>query len=100
LHLFCSDIFCCLGTTRADAGGAENFIKIDQEYVLNSAKIIAEENKPTTSESKLSPVHFLYCSSAVSYTTVHSIYIFTLYSSIYSQYSGIKQEFTIFVSQD
>ncbi|KAI9487094.1 MAG: hypothetical protein EXX96DRAFT_551780 [Benjaminiella poitrasii] len=54
-----SDVFCCLGTTKADAGSAENFIKIDQTYVLNSAKLIAEENK----SAELSPVHFLYCSS-------------------------------------
>ncbi|KAI9263516.1 hypothetical protein EDC94DRAFT_518093 [Helicostylum pulchrum] len=40
---------------------AERFVKIDQEYVLNSAKLIAEENK--AADAKLSPVHFLYCSS-------------------------------------
>ncbi|CAO3624297.1 unnamed protein product [Mucor hiemalis] len=57
-----NDVFCCLGTTRADAGSAEKFKKIDQQYVLNSAKIIAEENKPS-GETKLAPVHFLYCSS-------------------------------------
>ncbi|OBZ86948.1 Oxidoreductase HTATIP2 [Choanephora cucurbitarum] len=56
-----SDVFCCLGTTRAAAGSAENFVKIDQTYVLNSAKLIAEENKP--SDDALAPVHFLYCSS-------------------------------------
>ncbi|KAL0089008.1 hypothetical protein J3Q64DRAFT_1882670 [Phycomyces blakesleeanus] len=57
-----SDVYCCLGTTRAAAGTAENFVKIDQTYVLNSAKIIAEQNPPKDNE-KLSPVHFLYCSS-------------------------------------
>ncbi|GAA5809291.1 hypothetical protein MFLAVUS_002697 [Mucor flavus] len=56
-----NDVFCCLGTTRADAGGAEKFVKIDQGYVLSSAKLIAEENK--AADAKLSPVHFLYCSS-------------------------------------
>ncbi|KAG0744945.1 hypothetical protein G6F57_006707 [Rhizopus arrhizus] len=56
-----SDVFCCLGTTRADAGSAEKFKKIDQEYVLQSAKIIAEENKDTSSNQ--SPVHYVYCSS-------------------------------------
>ncbi|CAO0802209.1 unnamed protein product [Mucor circinelloides] len=56
-----SDVFCCLATTRADAGSADKFIKIDQTYVLDSAKIIQEENKPAGSE--LAPVHFLYCSS-------------------------------------
>jgi hypothetical protein len=58
------DVFCCLGTTRAAAGGAEPFRKIDHDYVVNSAKIIAEENPGTSGE--LSPVHYLYCSSAVS----------------------------------
>ncbi|KAI8889380.1 NAD(P)-binding protein [Backusella circina FSU 941] len=56
-----NDVYCCLGTTRADAGGAAPFKKIDQSYVLNTAKLIAEENKPAGSE--LSPVHLLYCSS-------------------------------------
>ncbi|OZJ06249.1 hypothetical protein BZG36_00846 [Bifiguratus adelaidae] len=55
-------VFCCLGTTRADAGGAEQFKKIDHDYVVNTAKIIAEEN-PAEGEGKLSPVHYLYCSS-------------------------------------
>ncbi|KAI8973563.1 hypothetical protein BDF20DRAFT_907093 [Mycotypha africana] len=40
---------------------AEKFVKIDQTYVLNSAKLIAEENKPAGAD--LAPVHFLYCSS-------------------------------------
>ncbi|KAI9310922.1 hypothetical protein BX666DRAFT_2001616 [Dichotomocladium elegans] len=56
-----NDVYCCLGTTRADAGSAEAFRKIDQGYVVQSAKIIVEENK-LPSET-LSPVHFLYCSS-------------------------------------
>ncbi|KAI7858809.1 hypothetical protein BDC45DRAFT_497681 [Circinella umbellata] len=62
-----NDVYCCLGTTRADAGSAEAFRHIDQGYVVNSAKIIAEENKSqetsTNNNSKLSNVHFLYCSS-------------------------------------
>jgi oxidoreductase len=58
------DVFCCLGTTKADAGSAEAFRKIDHDYVVNTAKLIAEEN--TGTEGGLSPVHFLYCSSAVS----------------------------------
>ncbi|CAO3587360.1 unnamed protein product [Absidia cylindrospora] len=62
------DVYCCLGTTRKTAGSAENFRKIDQEYVVNSAKIVAEENpiKTNTTDSTTgpkSPVHFLYCSS-------------------------------------
>lgn len=84
-----SDVFCCLGTTRADAGGKENFKRIDQDYVLNSAKIIAEENKPT-GESKLSPVHFLYCS-----TMVRLYIILIKYSvDILISMTGCKQEFT------
>ncbi|CAO3693719.1 unnamed protein product [Umbelopsis ramanniana] len=55
------DVFCCLGTTRADAGSADAFKKIDHDYVVNSAKIIAEENPGTG--GGLSPIHFLYCSS-------------------------------------
>ncbi|KAI9304585.1 hypothetical protein BJ944DRAFT_163307 [Cunninghamella echinulata] len=49
---------------KADAGSAENFLKIDQEYVVNSAKMIVEENPSKNNESTTkSPVHFLYCSS-------------------------------------
>lgn len=67
------DVFCCLATTRADAGSADKFIKIDQTYVLDSAKIIQEENKPAGSE--LTPVHFLYCSSTVSGMTLKCVII-------------------------
>lgn len=56
------DVFCCLGTTKADAGSAEAFKKIDHDYVVNSAKLIAEENP--AQGGGLSPVHFLYCSSS------------------------------------
>eukprot|EP00741_Cyanophora_paradoxa_P007796 tig00001208_g7542.t1 len=31
-------VFCCLGTTRAAAGSAEAFIKVDKDYVMNVAK--------------------------------------------------------------
>ncbi|ORX52433.1 hypothetical protein DM01DRAFT_1306879 [Hesseltinella vesiculosa] len=55
------DVYCCLGTTRKDAGSAEAFRKIDQEYVIESAKMIAQENPAT--EGVKSKVHFLYCSS-------------------------------------
>jgi len=55
-------VFCCLGTTRALAGGAAPFVKIDHDYVVDSAKIIAEEN-PSKSGGALSPVHYLYCSA-------------------------------------
>ena len=35
--------FCCLGTTRAVAG-AEGFVKVDHDYVLNSARILRSNN--------------------------------------------------------
>ena len=35
--------FCCLGTTRAKAGKT-GFIKVDHEYVLNSAKLLKDAN--------------------------------------------------------
>ncbi|CAB4386888.1 NAD(P)-binding protein [Rhizophagus irregularis] len=50
-------VFCTLGTTRADAGSVENFVKIDKDYVINAAKLIRQQNP---SED----LHFLYCSSA------------------------------------
>ncbi|KAJ3250204.1 Oxidoreductase htatip2 [Chytriomyces hyalinus] len=31
-------VFCCLGTTRGDAGSDEAFIKVDHDYVVSSAK--------------------------------------------------------------
>ena len=37
--------FCCLGTTRAKAGKA-GFIKVDHDYVLNSAKLLKSANCP------------------------------------------------------
>ena len=33
--------FCCLGTTRGKAG-KDGFVKVDFDYVVNSAKIIKE----------------------------------------------------------
>ena len=33
------DIFCCLGTTRANAGSSEAFYKVDYEYVLRVAEL-------------------------------------------------------------
>lgn len=71
-----SDVFCCLASTRADAGSAEKFVKIDQTYVLNSAKLIQEENKPA--DSVLAPVHFLYCSSRVRNNTRNSCRLLTI----------------------
>ncbi|KAI8908758.1 hypothetical protein DFJ77DRAFT_128713 [Powellomyces hirtus] len=48
--------FCTFGTTRAQAGSAEAFEKIDRDYVLNAAKLFKSANAST-------PLHFLYCSS-------------------------------------
>ncbi|KAI8972950.1 hypothetical protein BDB01DRAFT_729783 [Pilobolus umbonatus] len=45
------DVYCCIGTTLSEAGSAKNFVKIDQGYVLNSAKLVAEENRSRTSDS-------------------------------------------------
>eukprot|EP00002_Diphylleia_rotans_P004689 TRINITY_DN1359_c0_g2_i2.p1 TRINITY_DN1359_c0_g2~~TRINITY_DN1359_c0_g2_i2.p1 ORF type:complete len:247 (+),score=52.67 TRINITY_DN1359_c0_g2_i2:74-814(+) len=36
--------FCCLGTTRAQAGSAEAFRKVDLDYVVSSAKVSHEKN--------------------------------------------------------
>ncbi|KAF9352361.1 Protein fmp52, mitochondrial [Mortierella sp. AD094] len=56
-------VFCTLGTTRSAAKSAEAFKKIDQQYVLESARHIHEKasKDPTTGLSK---VHFLYCSAS------------------------------------
>ncbi|KAG0283140.1 Protein fmp52, mitochondrial, partial [Linnemannia gamsii] len=52
-------VFCTLGTTRANAGSAEAFKKIDQQYVLDSA------------------LHFLYCSSGGSNANSYFLYMKT-----------------------
>ena len=36
--------FCCLGTTNPNLGLKEGFVKVDYDYVVNSAKILKEEN--------------------------------------------------------
>ncbi|KAF9080730.1 hypothetical protein BGX29_005078 [Mortierella sp. GBA35] len=56
-------VFCTLGTTRAAAGSVEAFKKIDQQYVLDSARYI-HEKAPKDPTTGLSKVHFVYCSSA------------------------------------
>ena len=33
--------FCCLGTTRAKSG-ADGFVKVDYDYVVNTAKILKD----------------------------------------------------------
>ena len=40
----CQQVFCCMGTTKANAGSAEAFIKIDKDYVLASAKYAKTAN--------------------------------------------------------
>nr|CAG8577615.1 5375_t:CDS:2 [Entrophospora candida] len=62
-------IFCTLGTTKAAAGSAENFIKIDKGYVINSAKLVKEQN---INNSKL---HFLYCSAGWTDANSSNLYI-------------------------
>ena len=42
----CDMAFCCLGTTRAKAG-AEGFVNVDFDYVVNSAKLLKENGKCT-----------------------------------------------------
>merc|ERR1712168_130545 len=49
----CSKVFCCLGTTRATAGSAEKFVRIDKEYVVACAQKAKEANSS----------EFHYCSS-------------------------------------
>lgn len=46
-----------MGTTRAAAGSADNFVKIDREYVLAAAKAALTDEKATMQR-------LLYCSSA------------------------------------
>ncbi|KAI8978370.1 hypothetical protein BDB01DRAFT_799610 [Pilobolus umbonatus] len=69
------DVFCTLGISMNDAGSNENFVKIDQQYVLNAAKVIIEENKPSVIESALSPVHFLYVSSVFANANSQFLYL-------------------------
>jgi oxidoreductase len=46
--------FCCLGTTRGKSG-ADGFVKVDHDYVVNAAKLAKEGGCK----------HFLLCSSQV-----------------------------------
>jgi len=50
----CDKVFCCLGTTRATAGSAERFIRIDKDYVLACAQKAKEADAS----------EFHYCSSS------------------------------------
>ncbi|ORX93449.1 hypothetical protein K493DRAFT_316021 [Basidiobolus meristosporus CBS 931.73] len=56
-------VFCSFGTTKAAAGSAEAFVKIDKDYVISTAKLIHEENLSQDSQGT-SDVHFIYVSSA------------------------------------
>ncbi|KAI9199641.1 uncharacterized protein BJ171DRAFT_427489 [Polychytrium aggregatum] len=60
--------FCCLGTTRADAGSAENFVKIDHDYVLKSAQLYHAETEPGK------PSHFVLLTSAGSNKCSYFLY--------------------------
>ncbi|KAJ3090439.1 hypothetical protein HK102_003761 [Quaeritorhiza haematococci] len=44
--------FACLGTTRADAGSAEAFYRIDHDYVLNSCKLYQQMSGASSSSPK------------------------------------------------
>ncbi|OUM66306.1 hypothetical protein PIROE2DRAFT_6544 [Piromyces sp. E2] len=37
-------MYSCFGTTRKQAGSAENFFKIDHDYVINATKVFKEQN--------------------------------------------------------
>ncbi|ORX44385.1 hypothetical protein BCR36DRAFT_586240 [Piromyces finnis] len=63
-------MFSCLGSTRKLAGSAENFFKIDHDYVINSAKIFKEENP----DSKL---HFILLSAVGSNANSSFLYVKT-----------------------
>ncbi|KAJ1344896.1 hypothetical protein BSLG_000411 [Batrachochytrium salamandrivorans] len=49
--------FCCLGTTRADAGSAEAFVRIDKDIPLQAATLLKEAGGD-------SPQHFVLLTSA------------------------------------
>ena len=66
-------VFCTLGTTPAAAGSAAAFKKIDQQYVVDSARYI-HERAPKDPVTGLSKVHFLYCSAVSSNVNSFSMY--------------------------
>ncbi|SCV74072.1 BQ2448_6504 [Microbotryum intermedium] len=59
-------IIIALGTTRANAGSAANFIKIDREYVLAAAKFAKCDDKQQT---------LVYCSSGGSNSSAPFLYM-------------------------
>ncbi|RUS33534.1 hypothetical protein BC938DRAFT_471202 [Jimgerdemannia flammicorona] len=72
-----SYVFGALGIARKAAGSPENFKRIDQGYIVKTAKIAAEEN-PGQGENALSPVHYIYCSSIGANARSHFLYIITI----------------------
>ncbi|ORZ35223.1 hypothetical protein BCR44DRAFT_116747 [Catenaria anguillulae PL171] len=64
--------FCSLGTTRADAGSADRFRRIDHDYVVNAAKLIGEESGKQAAAG--AGVHFLYVSSTGANASSYMLY--------------------------
>ncbi|KAJ3341425.1 hypothetical protein HDU93_004826 [Gonapodya sp. JEL0774] len=60
--------FLALGTTRADAGSAEAFVKIDHDYVVESAKYFKETNP------EVSDAHAIYISTTGSNASSSLLY--------------------------
>ncbi|KAF9217670.1 Protein fmp52, mitochondrial [Podila verticillata] len=54
-------VFCTLGTNLTSAPSREAFKKIDQQFVVDSARHV-HENAPKDPQTGRSKVHFLYCS--------------------------------------
>ena len=68
--------FCCLGTTRGKAG-KDGFVKVDFDYVVNSAKIIKESGGCNqfhllTSKGSDPSSYFLYPATKV-YNDIHPV---------------------------
>ncbi|GJJ75060.1 oxidoreductase [Entomortierella parvispora] len=55
-------VFCTLGTNLTSAPSVEAWKRVDQQYVVDSARYI-HEKAPKDPETGLSKVHFLYCSA-------------------------------------
>ncbi|KAG0077547.1 Protein fmp52, mitochondrial [Linnemannia elongata] len=55
-------VFCALGTNLTSAPSKEAWKKIDQQYVVDSARYV-HEKAPKDPKSGRSKVHFVYCSA-------------------------------------
>ncbi|KAF9329410.1 hypothetical protein BG006_007496 [Podila minutissima] len=55
-------VFCTLGINLTSAPSREAFKRIDQQYVLDSARHVCE-NAPKDPQTGCSKAHFLYCSA-------------------------------------